>query len=408
MTDDAFLAAIRADPADRTARLAYADWLEERGDPRAELVRACEAMRRVPVYSDEYWRLKARRNELRPGCPAGWLAATGYDGSDYDPVFRDGVPGDWRGRWRLVREFTERWHGVDVPDIGGRRAEVREAEERLGLALPPSVQEYIAYAHDLRCGGAIFEGDPDSLMLFHCALYQLEHIDSREAVGLIYYTLSDGRLGVAYEDLADPDPRTFYFSWEYWDGVDHGDTGTPIVRADPPIYLNPSLSLSVLCGLLVELPTAGGMETNLQQPADFLRRVAGDFPVHARFDDADLYESDEMMVLVVGPRARHGRPPGRDVRVIVRRPIPIESVPDYLFGTDERDVMSWGMLGPEPFRRQQAEEYRRRGVPLWIRWTSAVAKLANPRPEPGPAPGGELPRPLSWSPDPLGESDIPF
>ncbi len=39
MTDEAFLRAILAYPEDDTPRLIYADWLEERGDPRAELLR---------------------------------------------------------------------------------------------------------------------------------------------------------------------------------------------------------------------------------------------------------------------------------------------------------------------------------------------------------------------------------
>lgn len=42
-----FLEAIRANPDDDTARLAYADWLEDRGDPRAALVRL-EVETRLP------------------------------------------------------------------------------------------------------------------------------------------------------------------------------------------------------------------------------------------------------------------------------------------------------------------------------------------------------------------------
>src|SRR5437763_16176767 len=37
--DDAFLQAIREDPHDPARRLVYADWLEERGDRRAEFLR---------------------------------------------------------------------------------------------------------------------------------------------------------------------------------------------------------------------------------------------------------------------------------------------------------------------------------------------------------------------------------
>ncbi len=39
MNEEQFLEAIREDPAEPTAWLALADWLEERGDPRGELLR---------------------------------------------------------------------------------------------------------------------------------------------------------------------------------------------------------------------------------------------------------------------------------------------------------------------------------------------------------------------------------
>jgi uncharacterized protein (TIGR02996 family) len=84
-----------ANPDDDAPRLIYADWLDEHGDSDpAELIRVCQAMRRLPVFADDYWRLKARRNQLRTRCPADWLAATGYDGSRYDPLYRDGMPPD--------------------------------------------------------------------------------------------------------------------------------------------------------------------------------------------------------------------------------------------------------------------------------------------------------------------------
>src|SRR5262249_1785583 len=37
--EQGFLHAIADDPADDTSRLVYADWLEERGAPRAEIIR---------------------------------------------------------------------------------------------------------------------------------------------------------------------------------------------------------------------------------------------------------------------------------------------------------------------------------------------------------------------------------
>ena len=54
MTDDAFLAAILATPDDDSPRLIYADWLEERGDPRGELLRVECRLRLLSEEAKEY------------------------------------------------------------------------------------------------------------------------------------------------------------------------------------------------------------------------------------------------------------------------------------------------------------------------------------------------------------------
>src|SRR5436190_2015217 len=57
-TEDAFLDALLADPSDFETRLIFADWLEERGDPRGEFLRVqTELARWVPDHR--------RRKELR-------------------------------------------------------------------------------------------------------------------------------------------------------------------------------------------------------------------------------------------------------------------------------------------------------------------------------------------------------
>jgi uncharacterized protein (TIGR02996 family) len=206
MSDEsAFLAALAASPADPLPRLAYADWLEERADPRHELVRVCEAMRQVPVFSDEYWRLKARRNELRPAFAADWLAATGCDGSRYDAIFRDGVPDGWRERWRLIREFTERWHGIPMPDVGGRVADIAATEERLGLTLPPSVREYVAYAHDVSV-------DSDYLRLNRDPVTMVP-IPGHDAVSISVISEGDWHWGIRLADFNQPDPPVYNYAW---------------------------------------------------------------------------------------------------------------------------------------------------------------------------------------------------
>lgn len=76
MSDDAaFIAAIRAAPGDDAARLVYADWLEERGDPRADYLRAEVALATSemtdPRHGELLFRLIATARQLAPE----WLAA---------------------------------------------------------------------------------------------------------------------------------------------------------------------------------------------------------------------------------------------------------------------------------------------------------------------------------------------
>lgn len=105
-TDADFRREIAARPADGVLRLAYADWLDEHADPRADLVRVETAMRPLPVFSDEYWELRAARAALRPRFDPAWLAEMGY-GTRYEPVFAHGFPASWKERWRLTRVFTD-------------------------------------------------------------------------------------------------------------------------------------------------------------------------------------------------------------------------------------------------------------------------------------------------------------
>ena len=82
MSHDAFLATIRAAPADDLPRLVYADWLDEHGDPaRAEFVRVqCELAQlgeiapRRPGLEDREHALLAANEPAWRGFPAGAVA----------------------------------------------------------------------------------------------------------------------------------------------------------------------------------------------------------------------------------------------------------------------------------------------------------------------------------------------
>ena len=70
MSDDrAFLDSLRADPADDARWLVYADWLDDRDDPRAEYLRLVTHLASNPDPDR-----RRRLNAVRPTMPRAWLA----------------------------------------------------------------------------------------------------------------------------------------------------------------------------------------------------------------------------------------------------------------------------------------------------------------------------------------------
>lgn len=72
--EESFVAHIRANPLDEVPRLIYADYLEDRGDPRGEFIRIqCELARRE-VGDPDRLGLVAREQELLEAHAESWLA----------------------------------------------------------------------------------------------------------------------------------------------------------------------------------------------------------------------------------------------------------------------------------------------------------------------------------------------
>jgi uncharacterized protein (TIGR02996 family) len=95
-TEDDFAAALASSAEDHNMRLVFADWLQERGDPRAEGYRAMGELRVSPchsgsgifdddaraklrasgLYRDKWWWCAAPDEKLRPHfLPDGWFPA---------------------------------------------------------------------------------------------------------------------------------------------------------------------------------------------------------------------------------------------------------------------------------------------------------------------------------------------
>jgi uncharacterized protein (TIGR02996 family) len=75
--EDGLLAALLADPADDEARLVYADWLEERGDPRADYLRLSVALAALVRQGGEGADERRRLLTLAEALPRGWREAVG-------------------------------------------------------------------------------------------------------------------------------------------------------------------------------------------------------------------------------------------------------------------------------------------------------------------------------------------
>jgi uncharacterized protein (TIGR02996 family) len=123
MSEEALLASVLDAPGDDAPRLVYADWLEERGDPRAELLRLeCEFLR-LPPDDERVPAIRARLYELHRALDHDWVTL----------VRR--VPGSPLDELRLVLPPPKRRLHADG-DWG-------EVEAALGLRLPADYKAFI-------------------------------------------------------------------------------------------------------------------------------------------------------------------------------------------------------------------------------------------------------------------------
>jgi uncharacterized protein (TIGR02996 family) len=200
--DTPFLEAIKAAPSDVASRLVYADWLEERGDPRGELIRVEEEMNSLPVWSDRYWNLKPGRDGLRQKLEGGWLQTMGYVPT-YRPLFSKLPPGR-KERWRLVQEFIELWHQPLTAASGNTKGDIQAAEESLGHLLPTALREWYLLA-----------GNATSIWSRQDYLCPLSHIKV-EHESVIFRRENQGCeiWGVRLEDCGQDDPPVYTFREE--------------------------------------------------------------------------------------------------------------------------------------------------------------------------------------------------
>jgi uncharacterized protein (TIGR02996 family) len=84
--DDGFIRAIVENPEDRATRLIYADWLDERDDPRGEYLRIEEILGSRVSGDERTFPLRRRMIELRTQISPRWLELIGsYRNKGSDP-----------------------------------------------------------------------------------------------------------------------------------------------------------------------------------------------------------------------------------------------------------------------------------------------------------------------------------
>ena len=136
--DDAFVAAIRANPRDDVARLVYADWLDERNDPRGEWLRLEVQRKQFVDNASLYFPLTDRQAHLE--CHA-----------DIDPAWQNvvrnqaswhgGEISDWQAFYdALLIEPECRAPTVPKPVV----VQLDDFEAEVGFRLPQSYRDYIA------------------------------------------------------------------------------------------------------------------------------------------------------------------------------------------------------------------------------------------------------------------------
>jgi uncharacterized protein (TIGR02996 family) len=135
----AFLAAIRAAPDDDTARLVFADWLDERDRLGGAFLRAEVELSRVPFDAAAWSRAFARYRAARAPLPEAWREA-----AERHPLAH------WlaqltRGAWaRLERWCRDHHPGLSGPGPGATVAQIDALERTIGQQLPADVREWFA------------------------------------------------------------------------------------------------------------------------------------------------------------------------------------------------------------------------------------------------------------------------
>lgn len=102
-SEDAFVQAIRNDPLDAALKLVFADWLEERADPRSEFLRLEVELSQTDESHDQYESVRARHRTAFEKCDPSWAQQVGFL---YDVILEGYFPSLKINTIKQIREAT--------------------------------------------------------------------------------------------------------------------------------------------------------------------------------------------------------------------------------------------------------------------------------------------------------------
>jgi uncharacterized protein (TIGR02996 family) len=141
MSDEtAFLAAIDAAPDDNTARLVYADWLDEHDRPGGEYLRAECELATCPLGQALWHELFAKYQKLNEGLPKKWREAVGRQ------PMAHWLAVSARSAWTRLENWCRQHHPrlLEALSPGASDEEIEAVERTIGRPLPPDVRESFA------------------------------------------------------------------------------------------------------------------------------------------------------------------------------------------------------------------------------------------------------------------------
>jgi uncharacterized protein (TIGR02996 family) len=136
MTDDeSFVRALCERPDDETTRLVYADWLDDRADPRAEYLRTEAAWVALQPSDEQYRPLYRRVSQLAAQLDPEWFTAVSRTA---DLVHRawQALPDELRGRGPSTLNLPRLWR-ENIGPLRGALAEAFGPDQALRRFCPP-------------------------------------------------------------------------------------------------------------------------------------------------------------------------------------------------------------------------------------------------------------------------------